>query len=207
MKTSIICLLSLLFFSSFAFADPIIPWPVAPMGSTHSLFHSYGDYHTPWVDAAGGGINFHYGIDIADPNPDPNAYEPVYCVYDGIVRRLRLSDNNMGWYAIVEDSNPPVPDINGDAWMYSHISDDASGTPPPKPIGYNEGEPRSAGSSMGYIAHVYGYPDNHLHFMRTEEPAGGWHLWESKQPGNLNPMFYFDPAPTIAEDFDWTWKS
>ncbi len=79
MKNTTILLLIVLLCSSLSYA---IPWPISPSGSTHSLHHSYGDYHNPWINASSGGINFHYGIDLADPYPlNSFAYEPVYAVY------------------------------------------------------------------------------------------------------------------------------
>ncbi len=113
MKASTILFLIVLLCASLSNA---IPWPISPTGSTHSLYHSYGDYHKPWLNASSGGINFHYGIDIADPNPlNPDAYEPVHAVYDGTVTYVLEDSDELGWIAILDDEG--TPGINGNGWV------------------------------------------------------------------------------------------
>jgi hypothetical protein len=196
--------LPVLLLTSLSFA---IPWPIAPTNQTHSLFHSYGDYHRPWDDTTE--ANFHYGIDIADPNPLGSEYEPVRCVEAGVVKKVQEPEA-LGWFAIIEDNG--TPSIDGDGWIYEHIQ----GLPPaknnsilPRPCRLDQAF--GIGDIIGYIAHVYqpvspyGRILDHLHLMRADEPQNGWNYWESSMPAALNPLFYLDPAPTTANGFDWSW--
>ncbi len=203
MKNRIILLLIVLLCSSLMYA---IPWPISPSGSTHSLHHSYGDYHNPWIDASSGGINFHYGIDIADPYPlNSFAYEPVHAVYGGTVTYINWDAEGKGWGVILDDQSNPG--YGGNGWLYGHIQG-VPHSPGDIPMPCDLNDQFSVGEIVGYIAHVYN-PDpqygrvyDHLHLMRVEETG---RLWNSALPGVLNPLFYLIPAPVHGTNFDWAW--
>lgn len=186
-------------------ATPSVPWPLTPTGETHSLLHSYGDFHAPWVPDPTEAFNFHYGIDLADPTPEwPVSYEAVKAVCTGVVTRVEEGLNNLGWFAIVDDDG--TPSVPGEGWFYGHIQGLPTLPPDPDPMPqpYPESEPISLGAILGYIAHVYqSHSLDHLHFMRVEETGLSY---SSDQPAVLNPLFWLDPAPSSAEGYDWTWQ-
>lgn len=65
---ALLCLLAAAVATAALATDSVI-WPMSPQDSTHTLFHSFGDYHTAWMDVCANSTNFHFGIDFTDPTP------------------------------------------------------------------------------------------------------------------------------------------
>jgi len=129
--TSVKYLFAAIILGSTAYAIDNIPWPITPTDSTHTLQHSYGDFHRPWNSIEP--VNFHFGIDIQDPTPSifDDAAEDVFCVRHGFVSDVSwkpdapppdTTTNNLhDDYVVVVCDN--IGQQSGYGWCYQYIED------------------------------------------------------------------------------------
>ncbi|MCK5133861.1 MAG: VCBS repeat-containing protein, partial [Candidatus Sabulitectum sp.] len=192
--------------SSFAYAIDNIPWPIGPTDSTHTLFHSYGDYHIDWGSVSSGGINFHFGIDIQDPTPSisDDPAEDVFCVRYGFVSDVcwgpdTSTTNNLhdDYVVVVCDD---VGASSGYGWCYQHVEDHTIADSLINP--WKVDDEILLGARLGDIENGVYADDymNHLHLMYSD-----WQ-YEPANPGYANPLFYLTTSPTITNGFIWDWN-
>jgi hypothetical protein len=150
-----------------------IPWPVYPTNNTHTLYHSYGDYHRDWfmISPSQPWRNFHFGIDMAVPE---GGSDDVYVVESGTITDIYQSLPAMYEYAFVVCH----ADTFEQGWMYGHLDNEFL---------RDVGDPVSMGDQLASMNHLV--TPVHLHFMRS------LCVYDDDNPGERNPLQSFMYPP------------
>ena len=157
------------------------PWPFDPTGSTHRVWHNYGE----WVEQ--GAMILHAGIDIAAA---PNTVTKA--IADGRVVRAYTDPGPTHYNSFItvrDDAN------NSHGWLYGHSEPTVA---------------RNADVSTGDpIGNIRQWPGttSHLHLERVSDANGGWPSSDGDPALEHildDPLLFLNPAadgtaPTVLE--------
>jgi hypothetical protein len=159
------------------------PWPLDNTGTSHRIWHSYGQ----WQES--GGIHLHEGIDMPD-----TAGKNVKAVKKGKVVNINVGADPYDSYITISDDGNATQ-----GWGYVHVT---------AKVGLSVGDTVNVGDVIGTISTTAGVL-SHLHFERDSNANGGWpnagggieHLLD-------DPLLYLSPRadatfPTIDAGFKY----